>query len=512
MKIKRTEVRHDKSKLFTKELEHMKNRMILLSSIYKFSGKEEDRVEYKKARKTYKDSLIETKKQRNAIFIESSNNKCRAAWNLIKTECNKGVKNQNIPIEPNEMNSYRESCGNLKFRAMAILTKLGVRRAYYIASLVRKTSWESTVYATISPRTLRYYRLRTLLLIHLESKQERKAEIVPTELREVAELAGTKFLCIDHFISDTYIYTTHATRALQGRDLSGERLVPLSSARGYNVFSKKKKNNHKIRACKAFFRNNLDINDRPIRTVQNKRNKAAGTVIEPDLRGKHEKHRTLDPGTTKPFVYRKGNHMQAIRYFNESLPKSTIFRFFTPKKDKRVTCVTYENANDSEKELLKTKYDEHLQEKEMSRAEKRHDKENFEGVLAVYDLQAVMQLPKGDTSVFYYTSKLNVLNFTSYDLKTGFCECFVWDESNGHRGVNELGTCVYMYLEKKATTSDTDFMFYSYNCVGQQKNKFMLALYLYAVRYLGIKSITHKYLVKGHTQNEGDAVHSLIER
>lgn len=40
----------------------------------------------------------------------------------------------------------------------------------------------------------------------------------------------------------------------------------------------------------------------------------------------------------------------------------------------------------------------------------------------------------------------------------------------------------------------------------------MVTLYLYAVIHLNIKSITHKYLIKGHTQNEGDSAHSLIER
>lgn len=37
-------------------------------------------------------------------------------------------------------------------------------------------------------------------------------------------------------------------------------------------------------------------------------------------------------------------------------------------------------------------------------------------------------------------------------------------------------------------------------------------MYLYAVEHLEIKSITHKYLVRGHTQNKGDSVHSIIER
>lgn len=37
-------------------------------------------------------------------------------------------------------------------------------------------------------------------------------------------------------------------------------------------------------------------------------------------------------------------------------------------------------------------------------------------------------------------------------------------------------------------------------------------MYLYAVEKFAINSITHKYLIRGHTQNEGDAVHSVIEK
>lgn len=40
----------------------------------------------------------------------------------------------------------------------------------------------------------------------------------------------------------------------------------------------------------------------------------------------------------------------------------------------------------------------------------------------------------------------------------------------------------------------------------------MIATYLYAVEVFNITSITHKYLVRGHSQNEGDAVHSIIEK
>lgn len=37
-------------------------------------------------------------------------------------------------------------------------------------------------------------------------------------------------------------------------------------------------------------------------------------------------------------------------------------------------------------------------------------------------------------------------------------------------------------------------------------------MYLYFVTKLNINSITHKFLVVGHTQNEGDSAHSVIEK
>lgn len=122
--------------------------------------------------------------------------------------------------------------------------------------------------------------------------------------------------------------------------------------------------------------------------------------------------------------------------------------------------------------------------------------------------------PKETSQFFYYKSKLNVLNFTIYNLQTNSVECYVWDESNANRGVNEIATCVYKYLEKiSATAKDLDVVFYSDNCAGQQKNKFMISMYTYPIKTLpNLRSITHKYFVKGQTQNEGDSAHSQIER
>lgn len=37
-------------------------------------------------------------------------------------------------------------------------------------------------------------------------------------------------------------------------------------------------------------------------------------------------------------------------------------------------------------------------------------------------------------------------------------------------------------------------------------------MFYYAVNTLAIKSITHKFLIRGHTQNKADSVHSVIEK
>lgn len=136
--------------------------------------------------------------------------------------------------------------------------------------------------------------------------------------------------------------------------------------------------------------------------------------------------------------------------------------------------------------------------------------------MACYDLQAVLPAPRGDLSVFYYKSKLNSYNFTVSQLqKNEDVYCYFWHEGEGNRGATEIDSCVFKYLQQLSITAKDaiEVVFYSDNCGGQQKNKFTIAMYMHAVSTLNnIKSITHKFLIAGHTQNEGDNIHSLIEK
>lgn len=317
-----------------------------------------------------------------------------------------------------------------------------------------------------------------------------------------------------------------------------------------------KKDDKKIRVCKVFFVATLGITNRCIRSVIIKRKEGD---LE-DRRGKHgkqkqvpenlkndvrahiesipkiESHYTrahsekqyIEGGKTITDLYRdyKTQCEAEDKLFVTLSMYRYIFNyefnlaFFVPKKDQCQTCVSYENANDDEKKELETDYLAHQREKKLSREEKQNDKEKISEKYQVscFDLQATLPTPRGDVSSFYYKSKLSTYNFTVCDLnKKGqdSVTCFMWHEGQGKRGSNEIGSCLLKYLKQKSENyreNDLEIVFYSDNCTGQQKNKFILAAYFYAIANYNIKSITHKFLVSGHTQNEGDNAHSVIEK
>lgn len=158
----------------------------------------------------------------------------------------------------------------------------------------------------------------------------------------------------------------------------------------------------------------------------------------------------------------------------------------------------------------------HLKEKEESTEEKERDNTSTDSVVAIYDLQAVWQLPRENTSVFYYKSKLNNFNFTISELGSDQNDCYFWHEGEARRGAEEIGSCVFKYIQSKIETytgPGLEFIFYLDNYCGQNKNQFMLSMYSYClIKYPNIKSITHKFLIRGHTQNERDSVHATIEK
>ena len=185
--------------------------------------------------------------------------------------------------------------------------------------------------------------------------------------------------------------------------------------------------------------------------------------------------------------------------------------FHKPKKDQCSLCEEFKNSSQEEKEVIQAKYEQHVQEKIESRLEKEKDiqqAQNKSSIVAVFDFQSVTPLPSGQVSSFYYKRKLNLHNFTIYECVSKIGRCYMWHEGQAGRGANEVGSCLLLFLNQ---CENQNVVFYSDNCMGQNKNKYVASVYLYAVQHFQILTIRHKFLVVGHTQNEGDNMHSRIE-
>lgn len=189
--------------------------------------------------------------------------------------------------------------------------------------------------------------------------------------------------------------------------------------------------------------------------------------------------------------------------------------FHFPKKDQCDLCTNYKHSNIEEKTTMQERIDNHLLNKEKMRDLKNSEKLRADTdnsfCVSVFDLQQILPCPKTEVGQAYYKSKLATYNLTVFDAgkKQGYC--FMWHEGIASRGCNEIGSCLLQFLKIKSEEGITEISFYSDNCTGQNRNKYIFLMFMYASAKYKIK-ITHNFFEVGHTQNEGDSMHSVIER
>jgi len=171
-------------------------------------------------------------------------------------------------------------------------------------------------------------------------------------------------------------------------------------------------------------------------------------------------------------------------------------------------------ASLEEKNKLQVSYDKHLSNKTIARLKKNVDKErainNPKYCVAVFDLQKVLTSPQSEVSSFYYKRKYATYNFTIFDIANKQGYCYMWTETEGNRGSNEIGTCLFKFIELLKDRGVEEFTFYSDNCGGQNRNRYIYSMWEYAASIYKV-TIIHRFFEKGHTQNEGDSMHATIE-
>ncbi|KAH9636251.1 hypothetical protein HF086_009447 [Spodoptera exigua] len=203
------------------------------------------------------------------------------------------------------------------------------------------------------------------------------------------------------------------------------------------------------------------------------------------------------------------------RQYRDIVNEHFKLSFHVPKKDQCDKCHIYKNKFTPT--LVETQlHESHLRNKNLARTRKLLDKEaakssNGKILTATFDFQKVLNAPHGNLSILYYKRKLSVFNFTIFNLVDKEGTCFMWHEGQGKRGANEVSSCLMKFISKHKDLGANEFRFWSDNCVGQNRNRIVYAMYMYAAATCQV-SIRHCFLEVGHTQNEGDSVHALIER
>lgn len=206
------------------------------------------------------------------------------------------------------------------------------------------------------------------------------------------------------------------------------------------------------------------------------------------------------------------------RVFRNIFNKEFNIGFHVPKKDKCTLCEKNKQKglnNLSQEESLK--FSEHLQLKESAKttfdsAQKRGATDPTY-LCTSFDLQKVLNTPKGESMLLYYSRKYSVYNLTFYESHTREGFCYVWGEADGQRGANEICTIVHRYLslvDSRGQIKEIDL--FCDSCPGQNKNKHMLSMiYVFLQTSKNMKSIRITYLLPGHTYMPVDSMHATIE-
>ncbi|XP_039755887.1 uncharacterized protein LOC120630653 [Pararge aegeria] len=309
----------------------------------------------------------------------------------------------------------------------------------------------------------------------------------------------------------------------------------------------------KIMVCKSMFKNTFSISNTFIQSAIDKHDKNMG------MRGFHQNHPTIINATMKENVIqhvkcfapieshytRKDSNKQyldseltfkkmydlytvwckelniteniatSVRQYKDIINKELNIAFHLPKKDQCDLCHAMKN-NTSPTNDDKLKHKSHMDNKKLARELKHVDKIEAHSnpsdiCTAMFDFQKINNTPHGEISVLYYKRKLSVYNFTIFDAGLKEATCYMWDETVAKRGANEVSSCLFSFINNKVKAGVKDFRFWSDNCAGQNRNQIVFFMYLYVSNTFKV-DVCHRFLEKGHTQNEADSVHALIER
>lgn len=97
----------------------------------------------------------------------------------------------------------------------------------------------------------------------------------------------------------------------------------------------------------------------------------------------------------------------------------------------------------------------------------------------VFDLQRALKVPSLSTSEAYYKRQLWCYNLCIYDEKRKRAYMYVWDESEGSRGSQEIASCLFKHFLEYVPHDTKRIKLFSDSCGGQNQNVKMTIMLKY---------------------------------
>lgn len=109
------------------------------------------------------------------------------------------------------------------------------------------------------------------------------------------------------------------------------------------------------------------------------------------------------------------------------------------------------------------------------------------------------------------SAALHVSVLTVYDIGRHEASYYYYDHTMSSKGSNEVSSLLDHYYSERIIRRIIKCESFSDNCRGQNRNRFVIALFSHITNTFLNISLKHTFLECGHTQNEENSVHAVFE-
>lgn len=214
------------------------------------------------------------------------------------------------------------------------------------------------------------------------------------------------------------------------------------------------------------------------------------------------------------------NPVVKYEYFRKFFTENFKIHFGKPKSDTCTKCdklITKINAADSvaEKSALETEKSIHIRKAELFytdlKAKTNILQNRPEIEVITFDYQQNLPLPVSSSGEVFYKIQLWVYNFCIHVGSSKKSYFYVYDETVGAKGQNEVASLIFHFLNNYLRPEVTEIHIFSDNCASQNKNYTLVQFLFSLIQTDKYKVICHRYPEPGHSFLPCDRSFGLIE-